>query len=198
MPVRGVPMKRRDFIAGTVALSASAGIAVIGFDVYRDHALERWLSEAVSNSDSPRDPERTGALEDGHLQRLHGLFAYIGERWRHPAAVARLDAMVADLIGMKTTLAPSYYTEYVEAAQVLAEIERVTGSSRIACEWLFSGPGTQLVTESSRLGRARRYVCAEFVSWFMAMDGFSRYGYRNYRGFMGGSFAQKPPPYRGL
>lgn len=198
MPISGEPMRRRDFIVGTVALGASAGIAAVGFDVYRDQALERWLSEAVSDARFPRDPERTGALDDMHRQRLHVLFAYIGERWSLPATGTRREAMVADLIEMKTMIAPSYFTEFAEAAQVLAEIERVTGSSRIACERLFDVLGTESATDSSRLGRARRYVCAEFVTWFMAMDGFSRYGYRNYRGFIGGSFAQRPPPYRGL
>jgi hypothetical protein len=191
-------MRRRDFIAGTVVLGASAGIAAFGFDAYRDHALERWLREAVSDAPSPRDPEKTGALDDMHRQRLHGLFAYIGERWSLPATGARRETIVADLIAMKTTITPSYFTEYTEAARVLAEIERVTGSSRVACERLFAAPGAEPVAESSRLGRARWFVCAEFVSWFMAVDGFGRYGYRNYRGFMGGSFAQRPPPYREL
>ncbi|APG05954.1 hypothetical protein BJI69_19965 [Luteibacter rhizovicinus DSM 16549] len=50
----------------------------------------------------------------------------------------------------------------------------------------------------SRIERVKHFVSIEFIRWFMSKDGFARFGYRNYRGLMAGSFAMSPPPYRHL
>lgn len=191
-------MKRRRFIAGAALIGAAACGAMYGFDRSADRALEGWLRERVADDDIPRDPGDVGQVDTNTLGVLLGLFAFIGDHWGLPSTGAARDALLMQLLEAKTTIAPSYRREYREAAEVIDRIGRVTGAKDAAYLRIFATSAADEDARLTRLGRAHRLVAGEFVTWFMAMDGFARHGYRNYRGYMGGSYASSPPPYRSL
>lgn len=191
-------MNRREFLIGSFVLCASVGTAVAGVDTRRESTTEGWLREHLSTSSLPRSPELTGTLSDVHRRLLSGFFDYLGERWNLPASSTKKEALFNDLVGMKTSIAPSYLTEYREAASVLAAFGAAGASPTTAYERLLGPIDAAEVNVHSRLGRVRKFVSAEFIVWLMAKDGYARYGYQNYRGLMAGSFAMQPPPYRHL
>lgn len=191
-------MKRRDFLIGSLVLCASASVTAGGVAMPQGVAIEPWLRERLSTSSLPRLPGLTGTLSDPDRPRLLEFFHYLGERWSLPASNAKRTALFEDLLSMKTSIAPSYVTEYREASAILAILGSQGLSPKAACERLLGPPGGTGGDENSRLGRARKFVSAEFIAWMMAKDGYARFGYQNYRGLMAGSFALQPPPYRHL
>lgn len=183
-------MDRRTFL-----LAAAA--AMVGLEATWAEApdLDAWLRAEVSAEPAPRRPERTGRLAARHHRALLGLFRHIGERWDMAAVSGVGEPQLSDLLRYKTERPPSYLTEYREAAAVLAEIAERTGSLGEAHDRLLlplDVPGFP----ASRLGRAQRFVSAELIVWYVSQGGFRRFGYANYRGFVGGRFTAVPPPYR--
>ena len=189
---------RREFLIGTFVLLAWVGGTVADGDTPIDDATENWLREYVSASALPRSPELTGVLSDVHRRLLHGFFHHLGDRWKLPASSEKRAALFDDLMSMKTDIAPSYLIEYKEAAAVLMALGAAGASPMAAYERLLGPADGAVLDAHSRLGRARKFVTAEFIAWLMAKDGYERFGYRNYRGLMAGSFAIQPPPYRHL
>ncbi|MDG2539210.1 hypothetical protein P5Y53_16155 [Dyella jiangningensis] len=191
-------VNRREFLIGSFVLWASTNVAMAGGDTRRDDATEKWLHEYVSGSTLPRLPEQVGSLGDTDRRLLRGFFDHLGDRWNLPASTTKKAAFFDDLLSMKTSTAPSYLTEYKEAAAVLLALGGAGASPSSAYERLLGPVGNAGLGAHSRLGRARQFISAEFIAWIMAKDGYARFGYQNYRGLMAGSFAIQPTPYRHL
>ena len=184
-------MDRRTFI-----LAAAA--AAMGLDATWAQApdLDAWLLAEVTGPPGPRDAARVGSLARRDHRLLLGFFRHIGKRWELAAASGVGDRHFASLTSHKTEQRPSYLAEYHEAAVIIAEVRARTGSLDEAYERLLVPvdlPGFSLHT---RLGRAQRFVSSELITWIVCQGGFRRFGYANYRGFMGGLFTAVPPPYR--
>lgn len=194
----GLTMDRRAFILSiaTASAVAAAGIGLQG--VVFDADLDDWLDQDVSRDPGPRSASDTGTLTHDRFLLLKGLFDAIGKRWEMDASGGIEQWQFASLVENKTTQAPSYLAEYTEAADLLARIRDHAGGLDQAHARLLLPSNRPESFGISRLGRARKFVSAEFILWYVSQGGFKRFGYANYRGYMGGPFSSRPLPYRGL
>ncbi len=195
----GLAMDRRGFILSAAAAATVAAAAVgLKDEPVLDADLDDWLDQEVSRDPGPRSASDTGTLTRDRFLLLNGLFDAIGQRWDMAAASGIEPWQFASLVENKTRQAPSYLAEYTEAADLLARIRDRAGGLEQAHARLLLPSGGPESFGISRLGRARKFVCAEFMLWYVSQGGFKRFGYANYRGYMGGPFLSKPLPYRGL
>ncbi len=195
----GPMMDRRAFILSAAA-AATVAATVVGLKdgLVFDADLDEWLDEDVSRDPGPRSASTTGTLTEDRFLLLQGLFDAIGKRWEMEAASGIEPWQFASLIENKTAQAPSYLLEYREAADLLARIGDRTGGLDQAHARLLLPSSRPQSFGVSRLGRAQKFVSAEFIVWYVSQGGFKRFGYANYRGYMGGPFGSQPLPYRGL
>ncbi len=170
------PTSRRDFIKllGALGLALQTGRGTL----------------ALSLADDPLTPRRPGAvgvLSVGEKHGLWAMFQYIGQAWE-TAAFCRLDRAGLDgIVDLKTGAAPSYLAEYRAALARFAVLKQ-DGEEALALRRLF-------FEETD--ARLRQLVLAELIELHLAYGGFRALGYRNYRGYMGGSFSDpKRAPYR--
>ncbi|WP_125903142.1 hypothetical protein [Luteibacter rhizovicinus] len=190
-------MERRTFLGGIAfACLPMAAPAVVAVPPAKA-SLDLWLAEPVVAPAGPRQPGRKGNLDPAQAEALFGFFNHIGDRWEFPASREKRRALCEELIRIKTSAEPSYWREYTEAALVIEALLRAHEGAAYAYDRLLEPMGVADAVPS-RIERVKHFVSIEFIRWFMSKDGFARFGYRNYRGLMAGSFAMSPPPYRHL
>ncbi|MDF3982168.1 hypothetical protein P3W23_09220 [Luteibacter sp. PPL554] len=190
-------MERRTFLGGMVLVCLPMATPALVVVPPPRESLDPWLAERVVAPVGPREPSRKGNLDPAQAEALFGFFNHIGNRWEFPAGREKRRVLCDELIRTKTSAEPSYWREYTEAALVIEALLRAHAGAAYAYDRLLEPTGvTGVVT--SRIDRVKHFVAIEFIRWFMAKDGFARFGYRNYRGLMAGSFAMSPPPYRHL
>ena len=87
-------------------------------------ATSDYLLEAVSTSDLPIDPTRTGPLSDADFEQLSSLCHYVARTWELSTDLDEYLARLRNDLAFKTREEPGYLTEYENAVQV---IKRVRG-----------------------------------------------------------------------
>lgn len=185
-------MDRRTFI-----LAAAAAAIGLKANWVFPAELDDWLLEEVSQTPNLRSPLQLGNLTYEQSQLLYGLFLHIGKTWEMSNVSEIQEWHFSDLIENKTTQSPSYLTEYIEAVNIIVKIQNQgVGLIEAYTRLLFPLDRPELFIKT-RLGRAQKFVSSELIIWYVSQGGFKRFGYKNYRGFMGGPFTTSPPPYRG-
>jgi len=125
-----------------------------------------------------RSPEHTGRLADDELDDLFRMFRYISETWDNRCTIDTRAAFRA-IVDLKTGRPPSYLAEY-RAAIARFRAARDQSGEPAALEAVFF--------EDDDL-HLRHHVIAELLRLQVASGGFRAFGYNNYQGYMGGSFA---------
>ena len=168
-------MKRRE----AIKLFAAAGIAF--------QPVTGTLSPAQFNdAASPREPTQTQSLPKESKDVLWTIFQFIGKTWRN-GSFCTLDRRDFDaIIDLKTEQPPSYAAEYRHAIAVFHRLREVHGEDQ-ALHGLFFNHPDQAV---------KKFVIAELIELQLVHGGFRLFGFRNFKGFMGGPFGlQTRPPY---
>ena len=179
---------------------SSTVLATMSFNnfVLADVATDRLL-EYVSDSDLPVDDRKTGTLSNVQFNTLSSLCRFVDQTWElHSELDQYFNKLQADLV-LKTSLEPSYLTEYEHAIELY---ELVFSSSESADQiWpnlLFSTFQADNFA-GTRLGRARRFVFAEIITYQIPMSGaFKSFGLSNYTGYFGGSYLSPDSYPRGI
>ena len=123
---------------------------------------------------------------------LWTIFAYVATRWQAPSDMTKDQLELA--VNGQTQLEPNYAGWVSETLARYRALLESTGSEDAALAALYAG-NQQPEPESQGIAT----VLANFMSWSVAFGGFRSFGYENYPGWMGGgSFEQRPPPYRAL
>lgn len=186
-------MDRRTFI-----LAAAAAAVGLKANWAFSAELDDWLLEATTEDSNVRLPSSTGSITGEQHQLLFGLFLHIGKTWEMSKVSNIQERDFTDLVENKTTQTPSYLTEYIEATNIIKKIQSHGRTLDEAYARLLLPVNGADQMFKSRLGRAQTFVSSEFIIWYVSQGGFRRFGYKNYRGYMGGLFTTQPLPYRGV
>ena len=187
-------LTRREFHNLTVSL-ALPFVFVGPSVVFASPDLDAWLAEIVSDQPLMRQPLRTGKLRRDDLNALEAISAQIVVSWDFEGHSEYGDYLTDDL-GLKTEEAPSYLTEYEEAAEVW---RRTTAEmdNDLDAFWLLLTHGS-VADERGRAGRVKTFVLSELITYHVVHGGFRRFGYKNYNGYISGQFYDHQNlPYRG-
>src|SRR5580704_18656560 len=109
--------------------------------------IENPLLEIVPGSLELREPASTGRLLTDERAQLLLLFERIGARWEMSGKGVG-EAQFADLVDSKTSVKPSYLTEYKEGAALIAQAT----ANRISLDALLTPRTDVLDIASTRLG----------------------------------------------
>jgi hypothetical protein len=151
--------------------------------------------EAVPGPVALREPSRTGTLRGAERKHLFRLFQHVGARWEMAASGVG-EAEFSDLVDSKSSIQPSYFTEYKEAAVLVGRASADDDPNSSMDALLLPRPEVANMA-ATRLGRFQKYVGNEFITWYLTRGGFRRFGYEDYRGYGGGSFMDHSRlPYR--
>jgi hypothetical protein len=187
-------LHRRDF-GRLIAISAWAvnlPLAELG----ASSPGEPWLLEQVPGGPGLRLPNKSGHISIDERNRLKELFAMIGISWGMESTGVG-EREFSDLVDLKTSETPSYLTEYSEAAEILTKFTSKDFAPTGSLAKLLFQPSDSSSFETTRLGRFKRYVFSEFITWWVTQGGYQRFGYATYRGFMKGPFTDPTnPPFR--
>jgi hypothetical protein len=170
---------RRDFLRLTTAL---------GLSVWFSPGCLALRLDAADDLESPRNPTWTGRLRPREVHDLWSLFDYIGSAWGSAGfCTIASEGALRPILDQKTGLSPSYLTEYRRAVKTFRQLQDQFGQEEALRRFFF-------VVDDPFL---RRYVVLELLTLQVAFGGFRRFGYKNYAGFMGGSFDDREHlPYR--
>jgi hypothetical protein len=143
-------------------------------------------------------PEKTLDLP---VDELWSMFSAIKKHWhlKEPQNIELLRSRWLDMLEARSSGAPDYRGEYVNAGCVFAALKKELGGEDNAIAMLY---GRTLVTDeeqaTTRLAHAKYYVANDFIRCFVATGGFRGFveDARNYTGFMGGSRFREWPPVR--
>lgn len=166
-------MGRRDFLR----LATAFGLA---WHVDTPGVGRLWAGPlAARQCAGPDHPERTGLLSEPEAAAMWSMFAFIGREW-DTARFCRITSPTGlrPVLDAKTTIAPSYLTEYRRAAAALGALVRQYGPEAGMRRFFFSNPDAC----------TGQMVVSELVMLQVAQGGFRRFGYVNYAGFMGGPY----------
>jgi hypothetical protein len=179
-------------------LSVASATAVPLLATAADDQFSAWATEQVLGELALRAPNTTGTITGHDRDLLKTLFMYIGSRWEMNDLVNGEQEFAA-LVDTKTTLLPSYLSEYQEAASILERARSELLSIRDAVSMVLVHYDNVNSFATTRLGRLQKYVSSEFMTWWVSRGGFRRFGYSNYKGFMRGPFTDHLNlPFRGL
>ncbi|TWU09734.1 hypothetical protein [Allorhodopirellula heiligendammensis] len=145
--------------------------------------------------ESSGDTQRDAGLTDDQVEVLWRLFVAIHTCWGDEQA-CRVEDMASrwrEFIQVKIAGTPSYWKHYVDACDILAELEEEHGSDLYA--FLFMEGQVHRSTEK-QIVAFKRYVVDEFIRVYVNSGGFRSFGGRNYAGFVSGSRFRTQRPYR--
>jgi hypothetical protein len=139
------------------------------------------------------DPDKIGTLTPDQKKDMWNIFAYIGQRWQNASFNTVRPTQLDKTLDLKTQHTPSYYTEYTSASTLLHQLIRKLSSLEAALQYLFTHAGS----DSNQQQHAYTYVVSEFILLQVALGGFRKWGYVNYKGYAGGPFNNPSKlPYR--
>lgn len=178
---------RRALLAGGAVVTGAALLAWLGRGLRAVRPAPALL-EVVPGSPALRLPATVGAPEPAVEAALWGLFVRIAARWEMTGQVDLDEPGFREILRLRSAGAPSYLTEYREAARLLGELAPAPadGAGHDGFDQLFARPVGVADFALTRLGRLQSYVVGEFLELQVAFGGFRAFGYRNYRGFAGG------------
>lgn len=185
---------RRTLLKCGLSASLLTCLPLTGCSVEQDLSAE--LMRQVSDSDSVLNPDVTGQLSNAEFAALFSLCRFVDRAWSFEADLSGYKQVLRSDLDLKTGQRPSYLTEYQGAADLIDRVRQNSSSEDEAWLTLLFSAADSTGFEATRLGRARRWVFEEIVAHQIPVSGaFKKFGFVNYRGYFGGSFAS-PNSYR--
>lgn len=134
-------------------------------------------------------------MEQDQINVLWSLFGFIGQKWGTAADCQMPQQQFQQALQWQMQRAPAYLGYY---RQTIAEYQALLQQYHTPT-FALAALINQNPYSSSNPSPVANYVLLEFMRWNIAFGGFKTFGYMNYNGWMGGgSFLNKPPPYRAL
>lgn len=135
-------------------------------------------------------------LSAEHRDFLWRIFVEIGNCWGNVRwKSSNLKSSWLELLEAKTTQAPSYTGEYINAVLVVRELISLYGDKQ-AFEKLFLANNIPSGPPLTRLAHAKVYVIDEFIRMQVMASGFKHFGGVNYAGYVKGSRYSLQPQVR--
>lgn len=135
------------------------------------------------------------SLSIEYRDELWRLFVEIGICWRNVRwESSNLKSSWLEMIEAKTTVAPSYVAEYINAVYVVRELIAMYRAD--AFNLLFLQNNIPSGPPVTRLAHAKRFVIDEFITMQVMASGFKHFGGKNYHGYVKGSRFNLVPPVR--
>lgn len=125
-------------------------------------------------------------LSHGDREFLWRVFVKIGETWKNVRyESSNLKSSWLEMLAAKTSVAPSYTAEYVNAVRVVQELIDMYGDD--AYRRLFLDNHIPDGPPVTRLAHAKKFVINEFIIMQVMASGFKHFGGKNYAGYVKGS-----------
>lgn len=195
--MKSIELDRREAVCLTAGFAISA-VALPSRIAIADE-LHEWLATVVAGETGLRDPARTGTMSAEEFDAFWALFERIGELWELSAFTTIDRTALRDMLDLKAESPPSYFTEYRAGAKAIRHTLDRIDSRTGAFDLLITGTFDADEIAATRLGRLRRHVVGELITLQVSHGGFRRFGYKNYRGYMGGVFSDPDDlPYRSM
>ncbi|PZR30462.1 MAG: hypothetical protein DI526_22430 [Caulobacter segnis] len=154
----------------------------------------RSAAQVVSAPPLP-SPKVTGVLDQADIDQLWSIISYIGEAWRLAARSTLDRSRFKDLVALKTTQTPSYYTLYRMTTALYTSLSRQYGPKG-ALAYLYT-PNPASPPQNWEVVRA--WAIQEFANLYVSQGAFRAYGWWLFPGFAGGPFDDPNHlPYRGI
>lgn len=190
-----IKLDRRKIIGLAAGFASSSFL--MPFEIAIADGLNDWLTTPIPGSAGRRNPDRSGTLPTDTFNMLWALFRRIGKVWELGQFTTIDRSTLQNMLALKTVELPSYFSEYRAGAEVIQTAIDALDSRADAFDLLIGGEFRAADLGRTRLGRLRRHVISELVTFQVSHGGFRRFGYKNYRGHMGGQFTDPAnPPYR--
>lgn len=154
------------------------------------------LLAPAGESQLPLEPDRVGVLTDAELERLATLCRYVDQTWELGADLDTYLQQLETDLGFKTKEAPSYWTEYQSAVELIDLVHAKSASVEETWTTLLFASFDVDAFENTKLGRARRLVFTEIITHQIPISSaFKSFGLWNYAGYFGGAYTD-PASYR--
>jgi hypothetical protein len=132
-------------------------------------------------------------VEAADTATLWTIFGYIGQNWGTAQTCNMPQAQFNQVIAWQVARDPAYSGYYAEAVTEYQALYAKYGPAALAVLY----QENQL--SNPKLPQVANFVLLEFMRWNVAFGGFRSFQYENYNGWMGGgSYLNRPPPYRAL
>lgn len=143
-------------------------------------------------------PPPNTPLDDSQINELWSMFGGIAIHWDLKIEVELLRSRWLDMLEARSSGAPGYRAEYVNAARVFKELVEKFGDAAAIAKIYEHTKVTDAKQATTRLAHAKFYVANDFIRCFVATGGFRGFvpKARNYTGFMGGSRFREWDPVR--
>lgn len=137
-------------------------------------------------------------LSNEQIDTLWSLFVAIGVHWKLDIQVELLRSRWLDMLEARSSDAPDYRGEYINAADVYAVLVQKLGEPSAISKVYRDALVIKPEQATTRLSHAKFYVANDFIRCFVAIGGFRGFvpKARNYTGFMGGSRFREWSPVR--
>ena len=125
-------------------------------------------------------------LSHGDRESLWRVFVAIGETWKNVRfESSNLKSSWLEMVAAKSSVAPSYTAEYVNAVRVVQELIDMYGDE--AFHKLFLDHHIPPGPPVTRLAHVKQYVLNDFIVMQVMASGFKHFGGKNYAGYVKGS-----------
>jgi hypothetical protein len=143
-------------------------------------------------------PSPGNPLSNSQINTLWSIFQAIVVHWDLAIEVELLRSRWLDMIEARSSGAPDYRGEYVNAVEVYEALVQKLGEPAAISKIYQDTSVTSAEQATTKLGHAKFYVANDFVRCFVATGGFRGFvsNARNYTGFMGGSRYREWAPVR--
>jgi hypothetical protein len=130
-------------------------------------------------------------LTPGNIEFLWKIFVQIGHCWKNVKyESSNLKSSWLEFVQAKTTVAPSYTGEYLNAIKCVLELINIYDETHAFYNlFLANGIGREdpKATQLTRLAHAKKFVINEFIRMQVMASGFKHFGGENYAGYVKGS-----------
>lgn len=186
-------ISRRILLKAGLSVALLAAIPMSGLSFALSN---RELDGVVgASSHEPYKSNLTGQLSEMDTIQLKDFAIWVISAWEFSNMESYPDSLTG-ILKIKTNEKPSYLEEYRNAALLIEEAKpRFNSKNEMFIHLLFNGRDQEDMI-GTRLGRARQFVFDEIIRHIVANGGFRRFGFVNYKGYIGGGSFYDSNSYR--
>ncbi|MFT7639579.1 MAG: hypothetical protein ACI9G1_001315 [Pirellulaceae bacterium] len=189
-------INRRRLLELGISTSVLASLPMVG--IRATESIAQQLLQPISDAIAPINKSMTGSLDHDEFRSLATLCHYVDATWELGADLSTYLGQLESDLGLKTSRAPSYLSEYRHAIELVVSASDASNSLEEAWTTLLFAEFDGENLASTKLGRARRLVFSEIIAHQIPISGsFKSFGLVNYRGHFGGPYTSRSSYRRG-
>ena len=180
--MKQINITRRQLIGAGIAAGVVAAIPLTGLWV---SIPEEDILPIGPNADdnTPYKADQVGELDNEVTKQLSLYCQWCMKAWEFTHTEQYITSL-PDLLTLKCSQAPSYLSEYTNAAELIGRTSERLQSPEEAFSYLMFTAREQELSRQTRLGRASYFVFDELLRHMLATGGFKRFGLQNYNGYI--------------